>query len=181
MACEEGPLHSGFSNRPSSPTRISCGQREEFVHLLGISGCQADRCTHANLVHYKPAVLNVRGTVTRRSKHPDCAGHTAPLLVPVQCQSPLGAVPVATWEPCPGRRSTKVSPEQLGPVVRWQQLRNFSLQSRSWVGGKEQRGCVDRCGVQGKQEKKREKTGPRDSDNPVSVAVTHWQGVVQGS
>lgn len=73
------------------------------------------------------------------------------------------------------------SPEQPGPVVRWQQLRNFSLQSRSWVGGKEQRGYVDRCVVQGKQEKKREKTGPRDSDNPVSVAVTHWQGVVQGS
>lgn len=128
--------------RSSSPSQILSGQTEEFVHLLGISGRQADRCTPANLVHHRPDMLNVRG-------HPGCARLTAPCSYHYSTKSARGCARGDVGAP-------GASPEQLGPVVGWQQLGNFPLHSRPRVGSKEQRGCVDGCGVQGKGEKKRE-------------------------
>jgi len=67
------------------------------VHLLGISGCWADSCAHANVTHYRPDVLqNYR-------VQSGGGASTPPALVTQQpCSCGQAAVPRSTEDPARG-------------------------------------------------------------------------------
>lgn len=163
MTCEKGILHTSFSNRSSSPTqKSSLGRKKNSWVCWGF----LDAGQSAVLMQ----MWCIRDLMCCSSEVQSGGGeHPTALLTQYPCscgQGPPGTLPTATWEPCPGSKSTSIS--HLRMVVPCaggsSQLRNFSLQSScQWEMESHDEETSNRI-------KRGEKTGPRDG------AVPHQQG-----